>query len=123
MTKPAKSGSVKSTAVKRSRGQSLLSATRKSPGQAPVEKHESNSPLHTASVTNGELASAGVTLRHTKNLGNYESMTFGVQVTMPCDPDNIDGTMRLTQGIAEVHLQRIIREWMPGDDADEFQDS
>jgi hypothetical protein len=46
----------------------------------------------------------------TRNLGNYESVKFGVELSLPCDPANIEAAFEEAKGWVDSRVELINQE-------------
>lgn len=55
-------------------------------------------------------AVVSVNIGVTRNLGNYESVKFSVQLSMPCDPSDVDSTFNEAKGWVDSRVELINQE-------------
>ena len=81
-------------------------------GKGSTEKVEAIPSGPPTDQLDANPATAEVSIAHTRNLGNYESLRVSVDVTIPCNADEIEATIGVAQSYAETNLARIFNEWL-----------
>lgn len=68
-----------------------------------------NKPLRSYQMPENH-AQVAVELGLTKNLGNYESLRVNVTVKLPAKEEDVADKLEEAKGIAEVYLQKFVKE-------------
>lgn len=68
----------------------------------------------------GEPAVVRVSLGTTLNTGNYTSLRLGVDLSLPCNPAQVESTFLAAERFVSKHLDKMIAKHSPK--ADEIED-
>lgn len=79
--------------------------------QKPDETiQETQEPVGDPIIIDEPLANVGITVNYTKNLGNYESMKFGVSLHMPTKtaPDALDESFEFIKDWLDTKMKSLL---------------
>lgn len=61
-------------------------------------------------VSERPMANVGVSLAHTKNLGNYESVKVQVSLHIPCEDNEIDKSFEYVKDWVDTKIANVVTE-------------